>query len=443
VARRQALVDAATLFVARALLSFVAIRLGFDHVSDDDFARVTIAQELAHTPKLDPTGTSWLPLPFWLLGGVMMAFGRSLTVARVASVLFAAAATPLPYLAMRRGGIARRDALLGVTMATLCPWSVWLGAATVPEAMAASLVSAGAIGLGLTPRARGADDRRYTGLWLACLGAACLSRYEAWPVAATIAASSALGAWRAGAGGERRRAILIAALASAAPLAWMAWNAHAHDGPLHFFRRVSSYKRALGEGATDSLAALAMYPTLLLTTATGVSVPALLGLSRRDAVRAWRVPLACAGVAIALLAYGNVRDGAPTHHPERALLVPLHLLGPFAAAAIGPVVLLTRRGRAAIAFAFLVWTGFLVRAMAWRAPAQAADEDRAPQIERGRELARRGVTGFTVEPCAYEHYALIAGYGAPERVRVPRERALPTRTPDATCPEVNVDPPPP
>ncbi|MCA9588963.1 MAG: hypothetical protein KC657_26790 [Myxococcales bacterium] len=437
--RRQALVDAAALVLARALLSFVAIRLGFDHVSDDDFARVTIAQEFAHAPKLDPTGTSWLPLPFWLLGAVMMVLGRSLTVARVASVLFAALATPLPYLAMRRGGVARRDALLGVTMATLCPWSVWLGAATVPEAMAASLVSAGAIGLGLSGRERGADDARSTALWLACVAGACLSRYEAWPVAATIAAASVVGAWRAGPGDARRRALVVAALASAAPLAWMAWNAHAHDGPLHFFRRVSSYKRAMGEGTTDTLAALAMYPILLITTATGVSVPALLGLGRREVTRTWATPLACAAVAIAMLAYGNVRDGAPTHHPERALLVPLHLLGPFAAAALGPVVLATRRGRAAIAFAFVVWGAFLVRAMAWRAPAQAADEDRAPQVARGRELARRGVTALSLEPCAYEHYALIAGYGAPERVHVPRERALPTRTPDARCPEVRVD----
>jgi hypothetical protein len=33
-------------------------------VSDDDYARVVIAQRLSLA--LDPSGTSWLPFPFWL-----------------------------------------------------------------------------------------------------------------------------------------------------------------------------------------------------------------------------------------------------------------------------------------------------------------------------------------------------------------------------------------
>ena len=53
----------------------VVLALGFDHISDDDFARVTIAQTFASHPKVDPSGTSWLPFPFWAMGAAMLLFG--------------------------------------------------------------------------------------------------------------------------------------------------------------------------------------------------------------------------------------------------------------------------------------------------------------------------------------------------------------------------------
>ena len=95
-ARRRAFSDAAlvaTLYAAACALARVQ---GFDHVSDDDFARVTIAQAFAASPKLDPSGTSWLPFPFWLLGGALRLLGRSLEVARGASLVFSALASPRP-----------------------------------------------------------------------------------------------------------------------------------------------------------------------------------------------------------------------------------------------------------------------------------------------------------------------------------------------------------
>jgi len=82
---------ALALVALKCAVSAWALHIGFTHVSDDDFARVTLAQAFAHAPQLDPTGTSWLPFPFWLNGGAMALFGRSLAVARGVAVVSSAA----------------------------------------------------------------------------------------------------------------------------------------------------------------------------------------------------------------------------------------------------------------------------------------------------------------------------------------------------------------
>src|ERR1700679_1535319 len=92
-----------SLVLLKLAVSFWVLRAGFSHVSDDDYARVTIAQAFAHAPTLDPSGTSWLPFPFWLNGTVMAVLGRSLGVARGVAV-----AGPIG------GVIAAYQALMGV-----------------------------------------------------------------------------------------------------------------------------------------------------------------------------------------------------------------------------------------------------------------------------------------------------------------------------------------
>ena len=190
-----------------ALACVLVLALGFDHVSDDDFARVTIAQSFAHAPKLDPSGTSWLPFPFWALGSVMVVAGRSLAVARVASIAFASLAAVLPYVALRMTGASRRAAHRSRWRSrTLSPWSLWLGAATVPESFTASFTAAAAIALGSPrgPRLRAASTR--SGFALALL-AACLSRYEPWPVAAVLAIVLAVRGVRGAPGGTAKATI--------------------------------------------------------------------------------------------------------------------------------------------------------------------------------------------------------------------------------------------
>ena len=442
--------DVLAIAALHALACTVARLAGFDHVSDDDFARVTIAQAFVHAPKLDPSGTSWLPFPFWLLGGAMLVVGRSLAAARALSILFASLAATLPYVALRHGGAPRSRALVATAFAFGSPWAVWLGAATVPESITASLCAAGALGI-TTAIAEDAGTARATGLLgAAAIATACLARYEAWPAAGVLAIACAIHAFRLrraqGAQGRLSGFALALTLAcAAAPLAWMAWNAYAHDGPLHFFRRVSSFKRAIGEGATDTLSALALYPRLLVTTRPEVTLPAiLLALpALRDSAtrRRWLVPLATALAQVAFLAYGNARDGSAAHHPERALLAAELVLALFVADAglvVGGRLLAPKRAFLAGGAVGALWLASLVRGLA-DVPGGTPAEDRRAQIARGDELRRAGAAEIVVRPCAFEHFALLAAFAAPERARIePRTDPPGEATISPACPRVDV-----
>ena len=427
--RRELLTDALAIAVVHAVIAIGARAFGFDHVSDDDFARVTIAQSFAHAPKLDPSGTSWLPFPFWILGSSMLAFGRSLATARGLSIVFASLAAALPYLALRLTGAPRGRSLIATAFAFATPWAIWLGASTVPESFTASLTASAAIALGSrapSPRAR---------IAFACaLLAACLSRYEPWPVAAVLAVVLGLRARR---DASHRVLILCCALAVLGPLLWMAWNAHAHDGPLHFFRRVSNFKRAIGEGSTSTLEAALQYPWLLIARRPEVAlVSALLLLRLGDPeLRArWLVPLLTVLGQLLFLGAGNARDGAPAHHPERALLGAMLVLALFTIDAGGHVLPRLPRmqklvGLAGISMLWLVMTALGLASP----PGKTASEDRGAQIERGERLKAQGVVSIIVTPCAFEHFALIAAYGAPERAVIQSKTGA-SVTPE--CPDV-------
>ena len=97
-ARRRA-IDLALLFTAKAAIGAYVLRAGFSHVSDDDYARVVIAQSFAHAPSLDPSGTSWLPFPFWLNGVAMMLLGRSLDTARAIAFGLGVVSVTFPFAA--------------------------------------------------------------------------------------------------------------------------------------------------------------------------------------------------------------------------------------------------------------------------------------------------------------------------------------------------------
>jgi hypothetical protein len=203
---KSAALDPLAVAILKLVIALVVLALGFSHVSDDDYARTVIAQSFAHSPRLDPSGTSWLPLPFWITGAAMAALGRSIEVARGTAVVLSIVSAVLLHLALRRAGVARAVAFVGVLVAMATPWNAWLSAAPVPESFVPALLASCTLL---------ASDRRAAPLAAVAVFAASLSRYEAWPVCACFAV---LCAWRLRTAGDRAKQLFSAAIAVAGPI---------------------------------------------------------------------------------------------------------------------------------------------------------------------------------------------------------------------------------
>src|SRR6187402_458620 len=221
--------------LARALVSATCLWSGFRAVSDDDYSRLVIAARFAASPSLDPSGTSWLPLPFWAYGAPMALLGDSLAVGRGVAFCLGVASAVLVWGAAGLLGLAPAAALLAALGAVLLPYGAWLSVATVPEAPCAALILFGVVSL--------AREEARLRLWGAlALGAACFCRYEAWAPALVFAAVTGAQALR-----SRRRALGLAALLSLLPIAaWLLHGVVRHGDALFFVGRVSQYRAALG-----------------------------------------------------------------------------------------------------------------------------------------------------------------------------------------------------
>lgn len=427
---------------ARALATLAVLAAGFRAISDDDYARVVIAERWVAAPRLDPSGTSWLPFPFWIMGAAMGALGRSLATARLASIALSLVAGVALHGALVAAGVPRQSRVVGLAALFLLPWSLWTTAATVPEAPTAAFVAAAVLLAALPPPRVSAATAIGAG---ALALAATLSRYEAWPVALVVAALLARSATRAVEPGKRAALAAGAALALAGPCGWMAWNQASHGSATHFVARVASYKRALGGPQLGVLERVWAYPRLLVvhlpeTCALGALVvyaSARRWRARRSVVPTPEAPFAPAPVAcllaasavLAFLVYGNLGDGAPTHHSERALLPAAFLLIPIGVAelfASGSRWL--RRAAALLACA----AGLLALSRLAHPPGEG-EASRAAQLAEGERLRAAGAPPIRVVPCAYEHFALLAAHAAPERALV-----LARQPGAARCPEVTV-----
>jgi hypothetical protein len=446
---RGRLLDALGLVALKLAIGVWALHAGFTHLSDDDYARTVIAEAFAHAPRLDPSGTSWLPLPFWIEGLTMTLAGRSLGVARGVALVLGAASIVAPYLAMRRVGMPRAPALLATVVAMAMPYGAWLGVATVPEGWAGALTAAALFAM--------TQPKAWPWAALALL-AASLSRYEAWPACAAFAAgclaNRVLTIRRASSGGDeasaRRespwRAVGWGAVALFGPAAWMAWNAHAHGSATHFVTRVVTFRHAIGAADIPLSDKILGYPHALvvaLPEAALLGVVGAIGLLVDPALRRrWGWPCASAAAIFAFLVAGDLGDGAPTHHPERALVAAAWIAiatgvdALFAAAA--PWVASPRRAwvLAAAAMTGAAWAG----SVAWRLsnpPGNGDAERRDAQIARGLDLRARDVAAATIAPCAFEQFALLAAWGAPERAVVRPRSGEPV---SPACPRVEEGP---
>lgn len=311
----SALRDAALVGLTRALVTFACWWSGFRAISDDDYSRVVIAARFAHVPSLDPSGTSWLPLPFWLYGVPMAVLGDSLTVARGVALVLGVASAVLLWAAARVLGLRAREALVAGAAAALLPYGAWLSAATVPEAPTAALVLFGVVCLAR----REARLRAWGGL---ALGAACFCRYEAWAPALAFALCTGWQAARA-----RRHELWPAAALATAPIAlWLLHGVFRHDSAFFFVTRVTQYRAALGGPTSGWLDALVEVPWALVRFEPELFAVGLAALGFSLGKGRWPFTRDALGPALALLALlvflivAQARGGSATHHPERSLL---------------------------------------------------------------------------------------------------------------------------
>ena len=374
--------DAALICLAKAGAMAWVIHCGFQQVSDDDHSRVVIAEQFVASPKLDPSGTSWLPFPFWIHGAVMALFGRSLGTAHATAFVLGVMASVVPYLAARVVSVDRLPALIGAALFALTPWSVWLGVAPVPEAYVGALLGSGLL------LATAASGRAAVLGGLALLVAA-LSRYDAWAACALAAVVLAVRAAREPA--SRKWSIAAALLAAAGPILWMAWNQKAHGSPTHFVDRVAAYRRSIGAASAPLPDKLLGYPRATWSAAPEIMVLFVVfgAVASRSTilVRRWRLPLAGAALTLAFLIWGDVRDGAPTHHSERAVVAVLAPLCGFAGEGITAAwTALVERARRPLwiglaGAAFVAWCYFAAGRWSY-VPGRDESERRDAQIGR-------------------------------------------------------------
>jgi hypothetical protein len=367
-------------------------------VSDDDFARIAIAQRFAEAPSLDPSGTSWLPLPFWIYGTAFATFGNGLGVARVVAVALGILAALLVWLAARWFGAGRVGALAAGLLAALFPWSVWLGAAPLPEVLTAGLLSLGVAGLGSDSFPR----RLVAG---AAVGAACFCRYEAWPIAVAFALFSALDARRT----AERRWLAGAGLALAPILAWLAHGVARHGDALFFWKRVAGYRDALG-GSAPLAERLFAVPLAWVREEPGLLLLAVAALAITRPASRYRRPVLSALALFAFLLAGEIGGGGPTHHAARALLPVWYLACVVAGDALGRKLTGQRDQSAAwllLPVPLLAASWFVHGSVPHHFP------DRRAAVAIGTSARELGAPALLIDTPDYSHLAVAAAYGRP------------------------------
>jgi len=419
---------AAALVGLKLTISALVLNAGFIAVSDDDFARVVIAQRFAESPVLDPSGTSWLPLPFWVFGAVLRAAGPTLEVARATALALGALSIVLVWRAALVLGWSARAAFLSAALAAVFPYSAYLGAATVPELPAAAAALFGAASL--------VSNGKTRLLGAFALAAACASRYEAWAIAAIF---SGLTLWEAL---RTRSAVLTVAgiVAVGFPALWILHGWYVHQAPFFFVTRVTEYRAALGLEPMSSYAALAKAPISLVTREPELALASAAaaawvirrgqGAIRRGTGRA----LLAIGGSLGLAVVGDLRGSAPTHHEERALLVLWLTATLFIALALDRGLSEeAKRSRPLLVLAggVALVGGLIVRAVLPREPFT----DRADEVAIGAAARATAVDRLLIDTPDYGFFAVQAAFARPSRTQVledpdPRRKSRAAPVPD-------------
>ncbi len=414
---------------AKALVSALVLSGGFRAISDDDYARIVIAQSFAAHPGADPSGTSWLPLPFWLDGGVMMLFGSSLFVARVTACVIGIVAALLVFVAARWFGASPRGAAVGALIGSIFPYSAWLGVATVPDGPTAALIL---LGLGAVSNP---TPRRLLLGSLALL-AATLCRYEAWPLALGFMLFGMVEARRTKSVG----CALAALLPLIGPLGWMVHGLAHHGDPTVFLGRVAAYRHALGAGSAPWQVRLIWFPVALIRSEPELVtiLLAALGLARTSGRLAelgrYRRALWLALALLGFLVLGDLAGGAATHHRERSLLAVWLLFAVLAGDLFDHAWgRLSHAARRRVPGAVILVAGLVALGVRPWTARREAFVDRSEEVrlgERARAEAATSPGNLLVDTNDYGFFAAMAAFGHPGRSspvndRDPRRRPGP------------------
>ena len=246
---------------------FYYLRQGQLLLYGDAVAHINIARRVidSQTPGLLQLGTVWLPLPHLLMlpflisrwmwqtgigGSIPSLFAYVLSVAGI----FRLVRSLVSEARGATGWPTRFAAFLAALIFALNPNLLYLQATAMTEAVYLALFI-WAVVFFADARRFSASDVRKAGSSLAraglALAAACLTRYDGWLLAASIVAIAVPLAWLGKWGRLKRGVMKLVALALAAPVLWLVYNAAVYKNPLEFANGPYS-ARAIEERAAVS-----------------------------------------------------------------------------------------------------------------------------------------------------------------------------------------------
>lgn len=350
-------------------------RRGYTLYYGDAEAHLNIARRITDSQTLNGRllGTVWLPLPHLLMAPLARQdwLWRSGVAGVIPSVAAFTAACGFLFASARRALDSAAAGFAAVLFFALNPNMLYLQSAPMTEPVFAAALAA-LLWASLVYRESGSKAALLFAA--AASNAASLTRYEGW----FLIPFTALLFWLAR--GNRRHAILFAALAAVGPAAWLLHNHYYWGDALEFYRGPYSaraiYQRQLAEGmppyqGAAGFAAAAQYYLAAMRLVVGepLLVLAAAGAITALARRAWR-PVVLLALPATFYIW-SIRTGAtPVFVPElppysryntRYALAALPLAA-FAAAAA--VLLIPRRIRAwgAIALPLVVGAAWLATA---------------------------------------------------------------------------------
>jgi hypothetical protein len=230
---------------------FIYFQQGSILLFGDAVAHINIARRVfdSRTPGLLQLGTVWLPLPHLLMMPFLVSkwtwqsgVGGSIPsmVAYLLGVIGIFRLVRGALIASNRTlSTARMTAWFAASIYGLNPNLLYLQSTAMTESLYLALFIWAVVHFRefLEERRRGQwNVEAKRSLWKCgwCLAAACLTRYDGWFLAASIAGLILLVAWRSATGGAWRTVVAFVSLAGAVPVLWFAYNGIVYKNALEF-----------------------------------------------------------------------------------------------------------------------------------------------------------------------------------------------------------------